>query len=613
MNDLKYRSDIERAIKHYSSLFKLPSLKQVIAFLYGESLFLGLSSNMPFTQSLTWFIHSILLGNLLFAATLLSDFLMAETVFKKDVILNFRRNMFLSFSSNFLFAIFIFTANIFASQFSMITNLSLGLISLGYFAALSLRFIVIYSISFTNLMFKFLSGLFQPSLLLTSIVIIQSISFNLYYAFCYFLLSFMFSVLGVWLFINLLNRDGIKAFGIPSLRLFRAFLADWTENFEKSFEEILEQIGEEKDINVSLLIFRSKNKKKPIAIIVVPNIHPGPFKNIGSSPLPGLIAEILEKNLRCVISVPHGISGHDLDLASQKENRKVLEELVKSLRKPRKFSDKVTRFLSVEKNGAKANCQVFNECIFLSLTMAPEPMEDLPLELNDIIIQEAAKLGFSWAITVDAHNSIDGSFTMDRIISLIREVALLALKRARNLKHVRSFMKVGAGKVVPKDLGLKEGMGPGGITAVVIEVEGQKTAYVTIDGNNMVSGLREKILADLKKIGIDNGEVFTTDTHVVNAVVLTERGYHPVGEISGQDKIVNYVRCAVSNALKKMDQAEAAWDRVLIRGVKVIGEKQINELSLLTDKVSNKAKKYSGIFPFFAFILMILFTLFNFI
>ena len=610
MKSLSYRSNVDKAVKHYSSLFKLPSYNQVIALLYAESLFLGFSSNMPFTQSLTWFINGILLGTTFFGITLLSDFFMVKIMLRGDVILNFRRIMFLSFSSNLLFVAFTIVANILTFQSLTITDLPIKVISLGYFAALSLRFIVIYSISFSNIISKFLSGFLQPSLLLASIIITQVRDLHAYNTLYYFLLPLTFSILSVWVFIKLLNKTGMRTFGIPSLKLFRAFLADWTEDFEQPFEEILEQISEENDVNVSLLIFRSRNEKKPLAAIVVPNLHPGPFKNIGSSPLPGLIADLLEKEFQCVVSVPHGISGHELDLASQRENRKVLKELVRSLRKTQKFSDKVTRFLLIEKDGAKVGCQIFNGCAFLTLTTAPEPMEDLPLELNDIITQEAIKLGFSWVIAVDAHNSIDGLFNMNKVASLIREAALLALKKAKNLRYAHSIMKVGAGKIVPEDLGLKDGMGPGGITAVIIEVDGQKTAYITIDGNNMISGLREKILADLKKIGIDNGEVFTTDTHVVNAVVLAEKGYYSVGEIIDHNKIINYVRRAVSDALKKMDSAEVAWNKLLIKGVKVIGEKRINELSLLTDEVSNNAKKNSVIFPLFALVLTALLMLF---
>ena len=79
---------------------------------------------------------------------------------------------------------------------------------------------------------------------------------------------------------------------------------------------------------------------------------------------------------------------------------------------------------------------------------------------------------------------------------------------------------VGAATVYPKEFTLKDGMGAGGITATVVQVGKQKTAYVVIDGNNMISGLREKILAALTSVGFDESEVFTTDTHAVSALVV---------------------------------------------------------------------------------------------
>lgn len=415
--------------------------------------------------------------------------------------------------------------------------------------------------------------------------------------------------MSVWLFTAILNKVGIAVFGIPSLKLFRAFLADWTESVQQPFEEILEQLGEEREVNVSLLVFKSEREEKIKAIMVVPNLHPGPFKNIGSSPLPGLIGKSLGSRYHCVVSVPHGISGHELDLVSQKENKKVLEALIDSIEEINNFSGKVTRFLVVEKNGAKVGCQVFDGCILLTLTVAPETMEDLPLELNDIILRRARELGFSWAIAIDSHNSINGPFNMERTISLISDVSMAAIEKASLLEYTIGPLEVGAGKIIPSDLGLRDGIGPDGISVIIISVEDQKVAYITIDGNNMVSGLREKILSSLRDLGIECGEVFTTDTHVVNAVVLTERGYHPVGEVIDHGKIVSYVREAVIAALKDIEPCKVAWHRTLIRGIKVIGERQISELSLLTDKVSRKAKSLSIIFLLSALILTILLTL----
>ena len=84
-------------------------------------------------------------------------------------------------------------------------------------------------------------------------------------------------------------------------------------------------------------------------------------------------------------------------------------------------------------------------------------------------------------------------------------------------------------------------MGPGGITAIVVQVENQKTAYIVIDGNNMIPGLREKILDALATLGFDASEVFTTDTHAVTASITGRRGYHPVGEVMDQTVLIRYI------------------------------------------------------------------------
>ncbi|MEM2939262.1 MAG: DUF2070 family protein [Candidatus Bathyarchaeia archaeon] len=600
-----YRSNIDLAIKHYSSLFKLPSLRCSLILLYLESLLFGFLTKMPSSSFPIWIFSSLLFGVYFFMATILSDYLVIRLPLKKDIILNFRRILFLSFSSNILFIVFMTASNALTFQFQHLdVEIYPKVLSLGFFAALSLRLIVIYSISFSKVITRIFSSILQPLIISSLVLVFHVTDFHLYYV-TYFLSALAASILSVQLFTNLLNRDGVKRFGIPSLKIFRAFLADWTESFERPFEEILSNLGEKRDVSISTLIFRGKNNGKLKAIIVVPNLHPGPFKNIGSSPLPGLIANVLERELQCVVSVPHGVSGHELDLASQVDNRIVLRELLNALREPHNFSSKVTKFILVENYGAKVGCQVFNGCAFLTLTMAPETMEDLPLELNDTIIRIAEEIGFSWVIVVDSHNSINGPFDMERTTEFLEDTAISALERAKNLKYTLDTMKVGAGKIIPDDLSLKDGIGPAGITAIVIEVNDQRTAYVTIDGNNMISGLREKILSDLKDLGIDFGEIFTTDTHEVNAVVLTDRGYHPIGEAIDHDKLIGYIKQAVSEAIEKMEPAEVAWLKTDIHGVKVIGEKQINELSLLTHIVSNKAKKSSLIFVFTGFLLVI--------
>lgn len=601
------RDSIDLAVRHYPSLFKLPSYKATLILLCAGSLVLGLAANIPFTPSLQWIFSGLLSGLMLLVITLLADFLTLKILLQGDIILNAKRILFLSFSSNLLLSVFALPANLTALLIPGI-NVPVKILFIGFFAALCLRLLVVCSISFSRAILKVLSGIIQPLLALLAIYATQ-MSSPIQFA-IYTLMAIFLSLLSIWLYIMVLNRAGLTALGVPSLKLFRAFLADWAEGVEHPFEEILERLGEERSINISMLMFRSVDGRRMKAAMIIPNLHPGPFRNIGSSPLPGLMEEALEGELQCIVSVPHGISGHELDLASQGENRKVLGALIDAVRNfCGDFSIRVTPFIDVEVEGARAGCQVFNGCALLTLTVAPETMEDLPLELNDIILQKAREEGFLWAIAIDAHNSINGTFKMDRVVSAIKGAAAAALERASKLKYSVSPPKVGAGKSVPEGLGLKEGMGPGGITAIVIEVDGQRTAYITVDGNNMVSGLREKILASIRDLGIDCGEVFTTDTHAVNAVTPGGRGYHPVGEVVEHGVIIGCVRRAIHEALNNMETAEAAWLKITIPSVKVIGERQIGELSLLTDRVSKRAGRLAILFPLFGLALAILLML----
>ncbi|MEM3041339.1 MAG: DUF2070 family protein, partial [Nitrososphaerota archaeon] len=267
-----------------------------------------------------------------------------------------------------------------------------------------------------------------------------------------------------------------------------------------------------------------------------------------------------------------------------------------------------TSFLSLREEDAKVGCQIFGDCALLTLTFAPKTMEDLPLELNDIIIKEAKKRGFASAVAIDAHNSIDGHYCADKVLASIGNAAATILDKA--LKCESSSFEVGAAKVVPSEFGVKEGMGPGGISVIIIKTGDQKAAYVTIDGNNMVSGLREKILRSLQDLGINNGEILTTDTHVVNAVVLTGRGYHPIGEVIDHDKLIEYVKMATKEALGNLEPGEVSWRQEDICGVKVVGERLINNLTLLVDRVAKKAKRNSAfIFPFFGLLLTVILSL----
>ncbi|MFQ6095691.1 MAG: DUF2070 family protein [Candidatus Bathyarchaeia archaeon] len=596
------QSQISRVAERYSSLFTLPSGRTILKYIFASCLIGGLADSISYDPSLYGLNMGFFIGISSFLATLFADYLNDKLFMRGDPILDFRRCSFLSIPSSLILFISASAANIASTPVGDL-DLWFKILAAGFFGALTLRLFVLSALSTTNYWRTLFSALLQPVLLLflLSMPPVIEHGFRPYFLMP-FLVSFFLALLGLRLFVFCVDAVGKERFGIRSLSLFKAFVASWTESLNEPLEDFFERFGEERNVKVSLLVF--KTKKGINTAVAIPAIHPGPFKNVGSSPLPGMIQASLEDKLRCIVSVPHGISGHDLDLASQIQNEKIITKILDSTNFE-SFNSYATPFVRSEVEGAKASCQIFGDCALFTLTLAPETMEDLPKELDHTIIQEAKKRGLATAITIDAHNSIQGPFDLTKAAELLRKAAVEALEKAVRCRQY-SF-EVGAAEVNPTEFGVSDGLGPGGVSVVVVKVGDQKVAYVTIDGNNMVSGLREQILTRLKALGLADGEVLTTDTHIVNGVVKVDRGYYPIGEAIDRERLTNYIEKAASEALKNLETAESSWRVEEVYGVKIIGEKQLREMCLLTERTLRRTKRTAMlIFPSLAVMLTVI-------
>jgi len=578
---------IDKLVERYSSLFALPSSRTIILLLLGACLLGGILAILPLLFSFNGLIVGLFFGAAIFFINVLSDLLTGFSFMKGDPIFNLRRCSALSlFSSSAWFAV-ISLGSILSAAFKD-PNIWIKGFLLGFCAALILRLLVFSSSSFAGQARIFLSSLFQlvPSLLL--IYFLNSIiGFSLSPSITIFLsISIPVVILTVSLFIFLLNRVGKKTLGIPSFRLLKAFLANWMADLTEPLEILFDRLGSERSIKVSMLAFGSRGNIK--AVVVVPSLHPGPFKNVGSSLLPSMIQYALEKKFSCVVSVPHALYGHDFDLSSQFQSQKILNAVLEDSEFSR-FESIGTQFMRAQENEVSASCQIFGDCAFLTLTVAPKTTEDLPQELDLVIGEAAKKLGLHDAVVVNAHNSINGSFDLDRATDSLKKVATESLAKA--FASERLPLEVGAANIIPKEFSVEDGMGPGGINVIVVRTSDQTAAYVTIDGNNMVSELREKILSALKKIGVSNGEILTTDTHAVTGLILTRRGYHPIGEVMDHIKLIEYIKEATVKALENVEPTKVSWRTISVPNVKVIGKEQIETLSLIAEKTYQRAKK----------------------
>jgi len=592
------QKDIDKAIKRYSSLFTMPSFRSISIILLLICLFAGLITPLHSMFTLEKIFNRILLGLTYYVVVMAWNTLLKEALYKREPLLTLRRLSALSIFSVGVWTLFLLLG-VSLTYLLKSDHLWMKILFIGVTAASILNILTLIVLSLNEEKKCVITAHFIP-FSITAISVARSNMENLALNLVtYGVISVAASISSALIYLRHVDRVGERYVGFSSLRLLRAFLADWMESLNSPLEEILESIGHLENVKVALINFYSKGKIR--ASLVVPAIHPGPFKNVGSSSLPHLIIEALEKKFGCVGIVVHGVSGHGLDLTSQNQVNRVLTEIT-NLKPNPNVVGYITPSVSVEVNEAKAKCIAFDGYALITLTMAPKAMEDLPPRLSEEINEEAKKRGFREAILVDAHNSINGNFNLEEHLATLKEAALRALDEA--LKQPKYRFEVGAYRIEPKEFGLKQGMGPGGIGALAIKIRERKFMLISIDGNNMISGLREDILSALSSIGIRDCEVVTTDTHVVNGIVLTRRGWHPIGEALDNKLLVKYVVEVAERALLNCEECTVSCDILEIPNVKVIGEEQIRSLTISINDIAKKAKKYALIiFPILGLLL----------
>jgi len=613
-------SYVHQAVRHYASLFTFPSYRVLILLLL---LFTMLGSAFGFVltfSSLQLFYVGLLYGLFVLAfPTMVSDLLVRGFLARGDIVFTLRRCTALSFVSCVLWVASMIVGGllqiflkldpplVYATVFGMSASAALRLLAFGGVSFLNQRRIVLSAV--VQPCFCFVSSFFflemNSPLLSPSIL-----GFGPMRLFVVASLSCLLLLAATSFYIYVIDERGRRFIGIGGLQLLRGFVADWTEGSATILEDSFEKLGEEATIPVTLFAFGKEEKIE--AVVVVPLFHPGPFKNVGSSNLPYLIQRSLEDRLGSIVVVPHGTSGHELNLTSQRQCEKVVQGFL-DLADFSTFSSAATRLFRGEVGHAKATCQFFGERGLITLTCAPENMEDVPFEVGERIASRCLALGGRVAAVIDAHNSIEsGEQTLglaERDLVDLQEAAESAITRALNDKQ--SVFKIGAARVVPSNWDLEQGMGYGGIAALVVLSEEQRVAYIVVDGNNMVSGLREKTLEALKKLGIDEGEVLTTDTHAVNAVALVEGGYHPVGEVIDHGEFVSRVEETVSQALLNAREFKVSSKVGEIRGVKAFGRGNLVKLSQLVDMMFGFAKMLAfAVFPPAIMLVLLLFILF---
>ncbi|OPY29814.1 MAG: hypothetical protein A4E28_00663 [Methanocella sp. PtaU1.Bin125] len=554
----KRRKGMEEQLASYADyIFEAPDLKYTLSGIVVISAVIGLVS-FPGSWRSELFNGIVLLGVPAILATFLTKPI--SEIFGKN--LTYNRSALISLISLIVISI----GSLFTGLTAYVTNTPYNYT--GFALALStvfaLRMLILLGISINSLPKVLIPASLQTLLsgvLLAYFVRDTGVAIDLIVS------SVIFASAAI-VFVKYVDYPMVKSFGVSSFDFVQDFIGHITEG-SQDMEEFFEKIGESIDAPVSVLAFRRTDGTLK-ATIVTPYVHPGPMGEIGGGNLPAIVAGAFTDE--GTVFVPHGTAYHDFNLVTADESQKIIAAARRALERMT-YSELATRSFREKVGNTKILGQRFGDSVFLVSTQAPTSTEDIEFSVGFTAMAEGRVAGARNATIIDAHNCTEPFATA--IEPGTRDSYNIIRAAANSSRHLLSLpdspLKVGVAASPPICTRL-EGMGDLGIRVAVVEVDGQKTAYIVIDGNNMLSGLRDRIIEGLP---VDDAEVMTTDTHSVN--VLSGANY--VGQKLDCDLLVETIRKLVDRAIADLEPVTAGMDIEIAEDVRVFGSHKIAKLA----------------------------------
>ena len=444
-----------------------------------------------------------------------------------------------------------------------------GLVYLGVFLvgpAFWFRHASLYGVSRPSHTRMLLPSLLQPVLYLAGYFWIEPPTLSIAGAAVAFLvLGFVLAVV----LVRASDRPIRREFGVSGVSLIRPMLDHVSErdpDATRALESFFRRGAIPGNLLARALVFWHGNTA--VATLALPTVHPGPFAALGSSDLPRKLDEKLGPAAGTVF-VPHTPCDHDLDLPGEEDVERVAaatRDLVSASlpEAPSRASPLVTPY-----EGSLARAQMLGDVVLVLVSQAPSPTDDIAYSVADRITREVAQEGGPKVVLVDAHNSyvegkgdiLYGTPSAEKLVVDVKAAIRAAVAAARD-----GPIEVGTAVRQGYSIG-RDGIGPEGFRALVVRAAGRTSAYVVIDGNNLVIGRRDPIVRALLE-RVDVAEVLTTDNHVVHEV---DGGINPVGERYSLEALIRESRGTLDEALKNLQTATVRFGESPVPDVPVLG------------------------------------------
>lgn len=544
----------------------------VMSFIIGSVLFLV--EPMAIDSGLENFFYGGAFGFVVFGLPAIitgsTDQFFVDTL--KGINLKTKHSMFLGFMSMLIAGLVSLIGTVVGALFHW--NLFFNSILFGSVLAFAFNALVIWSTTRIKIINSFLIAIIQPLLMIGMLIITSFLNdiegmfeLGLFTTIFKVVIASLIFLLAIYSLISVVNSPMKKNLGFGALDILSYFISHMNEGSD-SIEELFDNVGEAIDTYVGVTSFRKLDGDIK-ALFISPCVHPGPLGDIGGSNMPTILANSFDS----FTMVAHGPSTHDFNPVSSKEIVKIEEAVRKALDKM-EYSPFASEFIRYSHKKANIGAQFFKNGSILLSTFAPSGSDDIEYGVGLATLFESQRvLGTKNNILVDCHNSFNpekgevlpGNPEFFQLLDTIKLI---------QTKDLEYEIQVGCHYTDLGGFDKHQGIGESGLKTMVIEVNGQRTAYALFDSNNMELGFRETIFNAVKDLEIDEIEVMTSDTHTVNTL---SAGYNPVGTVE-KEKILEYLKLSIKEAINDLEPVEAGANIERIYNLKTFGPKNSTEL-----------------------------------
>lgn len=498
-----------------------------------------------------------------------------------DSIISLRRMFGLAFVSNLIWTI-PFAVGSLVSWILHRPQPSLNEFILGAFFAWSFELLVVNGAFISSTIQSLCIAVIQPAttLLLASTFVIHVNSAVAYAA----ILGFV--ILGITTtFLLKFKTFKTEGVGINSLQTFQSFLKSWVSHKPANLENYFTQYSRDEPVTTRIILASAAEK----IALVLPGVHPGPFFPVGSYDLSELVYDALRKD-NVVPMVLHGVGGHERNLPTNELAKQYAAAIAAAVASSgaRQQVRKMRGPIKLKLGQTTVTTLGFGNQVVAFLSNAPYNTDDLEPKIIDGATAGAKDLGVELML-VDAHNSIGGENAEQPSITEDDWRKVFSGNKANPEEEFE------VGVAHSSELQFEHGsdISDGGMTVLVFRKQASTHALVTSDSNNVMVGLRQVVIDELKRENVDLIELCTSDTHKSAARYLTNRGYRALGEDSNRDTIV-----ATIKKLEKLAEGRLSRGNVTTitsqLTLPLIGDKSLNDFAALTKETLSFTKAYAS-------------------